>query len=307
MKKKTVLVISFLVLAMVALLVFRYAEEIVQLKHNAIAYVLGQLRPAPEPEEDDFEERYSAYPAFTHSEDAWYLDTTLIYHAGGGIDGIKYTNSKEAMEWAVQQGNVLEIDFRYTEDGTLICAHEWTDITESEESLTRSEFEALKICGAYTPMTAEDLISFMSLHEDVRVVVDTKETDAVSVVRELIRLAGNREDIIDRFIVQLYDKGTKQSFLELHPFPEENFLFTCYQFGSDPESVLRVCMEENISVVTVARNTWDADTVKLFTDKGIILFEHTLNRLDHVRSAHKKGIHGFYTDYLTEADLPFAE
>jgi glycerophosphoryl diester phosphodiesterase len=148
-------------------------------------------------------------------------------------------------------------------------------------------------------MTAQELIELMEEREDLYIVVDTKETETVQIVHDLLQLAENRPDIVDRFVIQLYDKGAKESFLELYPFTNENFLFTCYKFGYDHKAVLSLCMEEDISVVTVTHDVWDSSVIDLFTQKGILVYEHTVNRPDHVQESLKKGVHGFYTDFLT--------
>lgn len=299
MKKTIKILIGLLILLAMALMVFMFAEEVVVLKQNIYTFV-SELGSQPKREAPkNFEETYASFPPFAHEEDAWYQDTELIYHAGGGIDGLGYTNSKEALEWAVQHGNVIEIDFLFTEDKVLVCAHEWINVTDSGETLTLSEFESVKIYGKYTTMSAKDLLDFMDRHEDIYIVIDTKEPDAVSVVQELLRLAENRAELVERLIIQLYEEESKQRFLDLYPFPNENFLFTCYKFGYDPKAVLSVCMEENISVVTVPHGVWNAEAIRLFKEKGIVLFEHTVNRPDWALESKEKGIDGFYTDFLT--------
>lgn len=294
-----------LALLAISLLVFKYAEEIVRIKKDLYTYVseLGSRseQSEPQPEPIDFEDLYSSYPTFVHSEDAWYMKNKLIYHAGGGIDGLSYTNSAEAMQATLQRGNVIELDFRFTKDGQLVCAHEWEDIAGTAEAPTLSEFEALKIYGKYTPMSAADVIDFMLQNEDIYIVIDTKEEDVLEVVRELIRLSENRADIAERFIIQLYEEATKQGFLDLYPFSSENFLFTCYKHGTNPEDIISICMEEDISVVTVLYGTWDAETIRLFTEKGIIIFEHTINRPDFAQNAKARGVYGLYTDFLDAA------
>lgn len=287
-----------LALLAISLLVFKYAEEIVTMKQELYTYVSELGSKAEEPETIAFEELYANHPPFVHSEDAWYMNNNLIYHAAGGIDGLSYTNSVEAMQATLQRGKIIELDFMFTNDGQLVCAHRWEDISGSAEAPALSEFEALKIYGKYTPMSAEDVIDFMLQYEDIHIVIDTKEADVLEVVRELVRLSENRADIAERFIIQLYEKATKQDFLDLYPFSDENFLFTCYKFGTNPEDIIGICMEENISVVTVPFGTWDAESVRLFTEKGIIIYEHTVNRPDYAQQSVAKGIHGFYTDFM---------
>ncbi len=294
--KPLIIVLAFFAMA---LLSFKYAEELVSLKKELYTYI---SKSKAKEKYKDFDQTYAAFTPFTHKDDTWYQNTNLVYHAGCGLDGLTYSNSKEAMEAAVQNGNVIEVDFLHTKDGILVCCHDWARIADSDEGLTLREFQETKIYGKYTPMTAEDLVQFMTEHKEIFVVVDTKEVDLTSVVQDLINLA-KEPDILNRFIIQLYKPETKQTLLNLYPFPEENFLFTCYKYGSDYKGVLSICMQENISVVTLPYNQWDADVVGMFKEKNIVLFEHTVNRVDRVLKSKEKGITKFYTDFLTEDDL----
>ena len=285
-------------------LVFMFAEEISALKRAVYDRLSGSAVSAeetePTQEDNDFRELYEAFPPFAHSPNAWYQNTQLIYHAGGGVDGLAYTNSREAIEETLTFGNFLEIDFGYTADGHLVCIHSWEYITGSPEPMTLAQYKEHKIFGEYTTLTAVELIAYMKEREDLYIVIDTKELDVLRVTEDLIALAEGDTAIVDRFIIQLYEEGSKGKILELYPFAEENFLFTCYKSGTDPETVLRLCMEEGISVVTVQHGTWDSEAIDLFTQKGILIYEHTVNRLDHVTKATERGVYGFYTDFLTE-------
>lgn len=302
-----ILILAALLLAM-AVLVFMFAEEITAVKRVLYSRLSGTAsgeETESVEETVDFQELYASAPSFTHSEEAWYQDTQLIYHAGGGIDGLDYSNSKEAIEQALQYSNVLEIDFAYTLDKSLVCLHSWDYITGSSVPLTLEEFEAYKVFGHYTTVTAMDIIDLMKERKELIIVVDTKAIDVFPVVQELIRLAENKSDILDRFVIQLYDKGEKAAFLEMYPFPEENFLFTCYKYGTNHEDILRICLEENISVVTVAQGKWTGEIIDLFTQKGILIYEHTVNRPDQVQQSLENGVHGFYTDFLISVEAPY--
>ncbi len=299
-------ILIILLIMGICLCVFMFAEEITALKRSIYAYV-AEYRSAEETAEvateaDAFEELYDSFPAFTHSQDAWYMKNKLVYHAGGGIDGMAYTNSLEAIEATLQHGKVLEIDFAYTEDRSLVCLHSWDYIAGNVDPLTLEEFLSFKIYAKYTPLTAKDLIDIMDREKDLYIIIDTKEMETVEIVQDLILLAGNRADIVDRFIIQLYYKDTRHLFEELYPFQDENFLFTCYKYSEDHEEILRVCMKEGLSVVTVPYGAWDAEQIDMFNRKGIIIYEHTVNRLDLVLQSMDNGVYGFYTDFLTSFD-----
>ncbi len=54
-------------------------------------------------------------------------DTTrYLAHAGGEINGQRYTNSLEALNLNYSNGfRIFEIDIITTTDGHLVCAHDW--------------------------------------------------------------------------------------------------------------------------------------------------------------------------------------
>lgn len=135
-------------------------------------------------------------------------------------------------------------------------------------------------------------------------IVDTKETDAVAVVAELLRLCDSDPYVADRFVIQLYEGGMKSQILELYPFEADNFLFTAYKFGPHRVTdILNLCMEEEISVVTVPYGSWDQAAVQRFTEAGCLVFEHTVNYTSMTDNALLRGVYGFYTDSLQESDL----
>ena len=60
-------------------------------------------------------------------------DEKRIYHAGGGVIGpdgqiYNYTNSLEAFQQSLERGvKFVELDFRFTTDGELVCIHKWNE------------------------------------------------------------------------------------------------------------------------------------------------------------------------------------
>lgn len=293
--KLIILHVFFFVLILMAF--FKFPEEMIKLK--AEIYYFLQTSKA------DSNIDFTDYPSITNTTKGWFKDAPLIYHAGGGIDGLTYTNSKEAMENMLAQGNYfMEIDFMYTSDHELICMHEWENQWESEEIPSLEKFVSEKIYGKYTTMTAKDVIQYMEQNPNLYIIIDTKEEDQIEVVKSLVDLSAYHTEITDRFIIQLYKDGVKEEIQKIYSFPEENFLFTVYKFGARfPNKIMKICYDENITVVTVPYGKWDEDTKKLYTSKGFILYEHTVNRPDYVRKSLNEGIYGFYTDFLSEEDL----
>lgn len=103
----------------------------------------------------------------------------FIAHAGGGIDGVAYTNSEEAMRAHLAAGaRVFEIDFARTRDGVWVGAHDWQHWkrqTGFQAPLppTYAEFKARSL-RPYTAITIPFLERLAARHPDLVIVSDTK-------------------------------------------------------------------------------------------------------------------------------------
>ena len=87
----------------------------------------------------------------------------LIAHAGGTIDGHTYTNSKEALINALDNGfRYVELDLYETTDSNVVCLHSLDDyrkMTSTDcEVLDTKSFLSHQFCGKYKPMTLNDAI-----------------------------------------------------------------------------------------------------------------------------------------------------
>lgn len=303
MKKRTLLLILMhcAILGAMALGVLKYSEEITNLKSAGYAALQAAKNGS---KTATFAELESLEP-ITHTGNEWYNGCDLIYHAAGGIDGLTYSNSRDAMELTLSNGSrFIEIDFRYTADGQLVCARDWSDITVTGEAPDAAAFRDMKIYGKYATLTAAELLDYMRSYPDLYIIIDTKESGAVQVVTDLAALCNEDAALLSRFIIQLYDFESKALILNAYPFADENFLFTAYKYGTgNPAEILKNCYEQNIRVITVPAGSWTAETISHFTEKGFLLYEHTVNRPDEAREALHRGIHGLYTDFLSPADL----
>lgn len=301
MKKRYIVLLALCAAGVLGLCILKFAEDIVAFKNRFYPPIVDFVR---ELLTDEFDP--SQYEPIVLAEGAWYQDAPLIYHAGGGIDGLDYTNSKEALEQTLAQGGrFVEMDFLYTADGALVCAHEWEDFSDADTPHipTAEEFLSQRIYGKYTPMTAAALVGYMAAYDDLYIVVDTKEPDPVPVISELVRLSRD-VGATDRLILQLYNDRDKEEILALYPFHDENFLLTLYKFGTDRlQETMALCYDEQISVITLPHGAWDQETIDLFRSKGFVLYEHTVNRPDEAATSLREGICGFYTDFLQPEDL----
>ena len=108
-----------------------------------------------------------------------------IAHAGGEIDGVKSTNSRQALDANYKKGfRLFELDIIETSDGELVAAHDWkmwARFTDYEGMLppNHAEFKKHKIYGAYSTLDMKGINDWFSAHPDATLVTD-KVNDPVA-------------------------------------------------------------------------------------------------------------------------------
>ena len=129
-----------------------------------------------------------------------------IAHAGGKIGDWTYTNSKEALYSALDQGyRFIELDLRKTLDGKYFAAHkikEFNALTGNSYRFlippTSSSVRESKINGQLTPLLLSDVAEILKKYPDVFLVTD-KARDFKALVQEFSNT--------DRLIVEVSDLG----------------------------------------------------------------------------------------------------
>lgn len=124
-----------------------------------------------------------------------------IAEAGGEVNGIKSTNSKDALDQNYKMGfRIFELDIIETSDGHLVAAHDWdmwarfTDYTGTLPP-THAQFVTQKIYGDYSTLDMEGINTWFEQHPDASLVTD-KVTDPISFADAFIDK--------DRLIMELY-------------------------------------------------------------------------------------------------------
>ncbi len=150
-----------------------------------------------------------------------------VIHAGGGMDGTPYLNSQEGFLQNVQNGQkYIEVDFLYTSDDKIVASHlfEHNDGYSIKNRPTYDEFNSYKLEGKYTGMTFEWLLEQLEIFKDVKIVFDTKESDSLAILKDMLQIANDKDfDIYSRFIIQVYS-------LENYHDMKSNFDFKRYWY-----------------------------------------------------------------------------
>ena len=226
---------------------------------------------------------------------------TIITHACGGIDGNSYTNSTEALDQSISSGiESVEIDFRYTSDGILVCAHDWEDLG-FETAPSFEEFENIKIMDLYTPLTAEEALSKL-VSTNIFLIVDTKEDDDVSVYKEIDRILSTisgGKSYKKLLVPQVYSQEDFAAVKEIYDY--KNWIFTVYKLNLKKDKqfkeIAEFCKENGIGTVTIPKKKVTEERLKYFTDLGIRTATHTVNSKKDWEKFEGMGVNLFYTDF----------
>ena len=101
-----------------------------------------------------------------------------IAHAGGEINGVKSTNSKQALDANYKKGfRLFELDIIETSDGKKVAAHDWkmwSRFTDYQGALppSHSVFMKHKIYGDYTTLDMKGINAWFTAHPDATLVTD---------------------------------------------------------------------------------------------------------------------------------------
>lgn len=239
-----------------------------------------------------------------------YLKYPMVLHAMGEIDGLPYSNSKEAFEKHYSNGQrIFETDFCLTADDRMVARHDWgegwQDGIDEEHIPTESIFLSKPIYGKYTPLSLEDVIRLMQQYPDAYIVSDTKDEQADLARKEIgiiVQTAKEMqaEEVLDRFVVQIYSPTMYESIKDLHHFP--NYIFTLYMIWTKDEgeftSYCRFCNANGIKTIAM----WDyrlrdnPHLAEIAKEYGVEIYVHTVNDQTTAEEAKELGASGIYTD-----------
>lgn len=253
-----------------------------------------------------------------------------IAHAGGGINKTSYTNSIEALTQTLNNNNnVVELDFMFTSDGTLVCIHNWKDI--NGKKLDIDTFLNSKIKKNYTPMTAETAINMLIEAGNTYLVVDTKEKDVPKVYQTINKICldydiqknqTTEEAVIDdqpitdstidnsqctkgndfrkKIIPQIYSQKEYKQIRKIYKY--KNWIFTLYKLKinneNDIKSLASFCKKYKISTVTIPKKLAIPSYIKIIKNKKLSIATHTVNTTKEWKKYKKLGIDIIYTDFL---------
>lgn len=221
---------------------------------------------------------------------------SLIAHAGGAVYGYRLTNSLEALDASYENGfRVFELDFEVTGDGEYVLLHDWESMAErmlfGEGKMTLDEFKNAEKFASLTLLSLDELLSWLSVHEDCYVVTDGKCGND-PFLSELYEISGA---LSERFIPQAY---TYDEYRMAKDIGFERVILTLYGMNDTEDGLVAFAENERPWAITIPKDVMTKTLVSRMAELEIFTYAHTVNDLSFFEEWHEWGLYGIYTDYF---------
>lgn len=230
------------------------------------------------------------------------MEIHRIAHAGGAINSNTYTNSYDALDYNLKNGfKYFELDFLFTSDGQLVCAHDWKKSFSSNvhksisKPISLLEFEKLvSNNGSFKNCTLSGLSEWMKLNESAIIITDVKEGDNIKALEIIHNTLPNPNK---RVIPQIYDPS---EFENVKKMGFSSIIWTLYRYEhSDNSIIINLNKFEGKMAITMPKERSRSGLPKKLRHLGIPTYSHTINseseRLELIKNF---SVTEIYTDYL---------
>ncbi|MDP1510152.1 phosphatidylinositol-specific phospholipase C/glycerophosphodiester phosphodiesterase family protein [Paenibacillus ottowii] len=260
-----------------------------------------------------------AYKVQSTEEHIGFTTHRVISHAMGAVDGLAYTNAREAFVENYKKGSrVFEVDLMFTSDGHLVARHEWTKsftkqmqqeyavgTKQGGKPWSYHQFKNTPIHGSYTPLDWKDVLDLLENYPDAYIVTDTKEQDPAQIKQlfaQLTRQAQEKNpELLSRIVPQIYNEEMLQTLRNIYPYT--SIIYTLYATEDQDDEIIRFVQHNEITAVTLPENRVRGDLVESLRQAGAVCYVNTINELKDATEYEQMGVQGFYTDVLTEKEL----
>ena len=231
--------------------------------------------------------------------------TPSIGHGGGRLDGVVKTNSYGALNANIDRFEVFELDFEWTADGELVCIHDWEISyttrfgTPTETAPDHATFQRRLAGTPDAPRNCDldGLADWMRAHPDIRIVTDVKSNPVAA--HELI--GARHPDLMSQFVPQAYQP---QEVTLYRSMGFDRVIWTLYQFGDDPEKVIREALAANPNAITMPQAMADAGLLQAVIEAtDFPVYVHTINDPQTASCLLARGASGIYSDDLAQAEV----
>lgn len=221
-----------------------------------------------------------------------------IAHALGGIDGLAYSNSREAFLSSCNRGfRLLEVDLAVVRAGEIVCYHEQDgglSLPDSLSELDRRAFLDLRYARKYSPLDLDALLALLAENDDVRLITDTKDRNRQILPRVIEQADRFQTNMLARIIPQAYSEDDVLYLEELGVFP--TIVFTCYLCNYSDRELLSLAASTGIAMMAMFPRRYHVDLKQRLHASGCGVYVHTINDPDQASAYRAAGV-GVYTDF----------
>ena len=232
-------------------------------------------------------------------------ENKYIAHALGSIDGINYTNSKEAFIRSYNLGiRLMEVDLTLTRKREIICCHgNDVELYENGElsqknimNMSGSEFSKLKINDKYVPLSFNALLNLLEKHPKCRIITDLKTNFATTFMKVCKDIKGHSPKLFRRFIIQIYHPEQLDLVKRSKIF--NNVIFALNRSKMNDDEVVKFVFENvrYIKAVTVSKKRFSSQLATALKSIKVPVFVHTVNNQLEMYHYMKFGASGIYTE-----------
>ncbi|NLE01789.1 MAG: amidohydrolase [Fibrobacter sp.] len=222
----------------------------------------------------------------------------LIAHAGGDINGMNMTNSRQALDQSYSEGfRYIELDISMTSDGVPFLVHDWNNgkfLLKKNDIRNPPTYKEISSCKTVMNLELLDLArlaQWLKKHKNVYIITDIKDDNLK--VLQLIKV--NYPAIVDKIIPQIY------KFEEYEPVKNmgyDNIILTLYRMRVTDEEVVSFCQNNSLFGLTVSSQRANQEFLKKLSVLKIPVYAHTINEYSVYKKLRQSGVYGVYTDYF---------
>ncbi len=212
----------------------------------------------------------------------------IVAHAGGGYRNLTYTNSIDALEFNKNKYDLFELDFFLTDDGKLVCAHDWN---ENLKFFNKFEIYVSKK-NDFKPCTYKSLSTWLSLNPKKRIVTDFKNDN----ISGLTFVAENFDNFEKIFIPQIYNP---KEYEKVKNIGYEDIIWTLYRYNKNNNTILKFSKKMDLFAITMPKDRAQSGLPLLLKNEKIKTYVHTINSMKEyfIYDSHYK-IDQIYSDFI---------
>ncbi|MCO8193049.1 glycerophosphodiester phosphodiesterase family protein [Anaerofustis sp. NSJ-163] len=246
-----------------------------------------------------------------------FLKRGIMAHSCGEIDGIHYTNSKEAFENTINKGiKLIEVDFSFTSDNKIVALHPYhkkiyetlgLGYLKKGQLLSYKKFKKIKICDKYTTMDFDDVMSLLKKYKDIYVLIDISKDLDIETTEKMYKIITQKllkKRLIKRVVVQAGSIDMFETIEKIYDFPIKQFYIQRKRYENNELDEILEYMDTHNGFVTVGchKGYANEDFANEVHKHGYYFNTFPINDLEEAEKLFKMNV-----DYICTDDLNYDE